>query len=894
MTIGNVKPISIEQEMRTSYIEYAMSVIVSRALPDIRDGLKPVHRRILYAMNDMGINRGSAHKKSASIVGEVLGKYHPHGDTSVYDAMVRLAQDFSMRYPLVDGQGNFGSVDNDPPAAMRYTEARLAGIASEMLLDIDKDTVDLIPNYDDSLQEPTVLPARIPNLLINGSSGIAVGMATSTPPHNLSEICDAICHLIDHPDADVEDLTMFVKGPDFPTAGIIMGKEGIINAYATGKGRVTVRARLHVHEGGGGNRRQMIITELPYQTDKSALIQRIAQLVKERKVDGISEIRDESDRKGMRMVLDLKRDAQPEKVENQLYKHTAMQGAFFFNMVVLVDGQPRIINLKEALHYFIEFRQEVITRRSRYELKQAQARAHILEGLKIALDNIEAVIKTIRASDSAEAARHELMASFSLSQEQAQAILDMQLRRLANLERQRILDEYEAIIKTINYLEDLLANPQKIRFLVREDTVEVRKKYGDKRRTEIRAEEARIFSEEDLIPHQRVVVTLSDRGYIKRVPSQAYRTQHRGGKGIIGMITREKDFVRLMQVADTHDRILFFSNRGKAYSSKCWELPADSGRTAKGTAVVNLFPVAENEHITAILKMTDVPPDGYMVMATKMGEVKKTRAANFSKVRATGLIAMDLEPKDELVMVALVSDADDVLMVSKRGQSIRFNVSELRASSRNSGGVRGLRLTKGDAVVSLDRTDEEAFILAVTCNGYGKLTKVSNYPRQHRAGSGVITLKTNSKTGEVCDARLVTQEQQLVIISAEGIVTRISVMGHDNKQEIPIYTRYTQGVRLMRPQPGDKIVAIANFDEGPPEKPEAADAAPGAAPLTDATSGPDVAADAEPGDEIDTEPDAADEPDDELESDADSDGDTEDDAEGDAESSPGPDPEPED
>lgn len=825
--IGNIKPITIEQEMRTSYIEYAMSVIVSRALPDIRDGLKPVHRRILYAMNDMGITRASTHKKSARIVGEVLGKYHPHGDSSVYDAMVRMAQDFSMRYPLVDGQGNFGSIDNDPPAAMRYTEARLAGIANELLLDIDKDTVDFIPNFDDSLQEPTVLPARIPNLLINGSSGIAVGMATSIPPHNLTEVCDAITLLIDNPEAEIEDIAKHIKGPDFPTAGIILGQEGILNAYATGKGRVTVRARLHIHEQANG-KRQMIITEVPYQTDKSALIQRIALLVKERKIDGISEIRDESDRKGMRIVLDLKRDCQPEKLENNLYKHTIMQTAIFYNMVVLVDGQPRTVSIKEALQYFIDFRQVVITRRSRHELKQAQARAHILEGLKIALDNIDAIIKTIRASESAEFARQALIEGFELSQEQAQAILDMQLRRLANLERQRILDEYEAILKTINYLEDLLANPQKILYLVKEDTLEIKKKYGDKRRTEIQADEARLFSDADLIPHQRVVVTLSNRGYIKRVPSQAYRTQHRGGKGIIGMVTREKDYVRLMQIADTHDNMLFFTNRGKVYASKCYELPADTGRTAKGTAVVNLFPVAENEYVTALLTLTEVPPDSYLVMATRLGEIKKTRASHFAKVRSSGLISMDLEEKDELVSVSLVKDDDDVLLVTSKGQSIRFNVAELRASSRTSGGVRGIRLGKGDALVSMDRTDDDAFILAVTRNGYGKLSRVGNYPHQHRAGSGVITLKTNEKTGPVCAARLVTQSEQLVIISAEGIVTRISVMGQDNKQEIPIYTRYTQGVRLMRPQPGDHVVAISNFE----------DAAPGPAP---AASPPDSA-----------------------------------------------------
>jgi len=795
-------------------MDYAMSVIVSRALPDIRDGLKPVHRRILYAMNDMGITRGSSHKKSARIVGEVLGKYHPHGDSSVYFAMVRMAQDFSMRYLLVDGQGNFGSMDNDPPAAMRYTEARLTAMAQEMLADIDKDTVDFTANFDDSLKEPTVLPTRIPNLLINGSSGIAVGMATSIPPHNLGEICDAACHLIDNPEAGLEDLMQFVKGPDFPTSGIIRGIEGIRTAYATGKGRILVRARTKISEGTGKEKPKIIVSELPYQTDKSALIQRIAQLVKDKKLDAISELRDESDRHGMRIVMELKRDAQPEKVLNNLYKHTAMQTAFFFNMLALVDGQPRVISLKEGLRYFIDFRQEVITRRSRFDLKQAQARAHILEGLKIALDNIDRIIATIRASESAETARTQLMNDFGLTELQAQAILDMQLRRLANLERQKILDEYTELLKKINYLEDLLANPRKILHLVSEDMRGLREKYGDKRRTQIFQQEIGNFSEEDLIPHQRVVVTLSDRGYIKRVPAQAFRTQHRGGKGIIGMTTRDKDVVRMLEVADTHDTVLFFTNRGKVYSIKCWELPSDTSRTAKGVAVVNLFPVAEHERVTAMLTTSKIKPDSFFVMATHRGEVKKTLAANFAQVRSSGIIAMNMEPKDEMINVVAVGDRDDVIMVTARGQSIRFNVAELRSSSRTSGGVIGIRPVRGDKVVSLSAVDDEAFLLAVTRNGHGKLTKLSNFRTQHRAGSGIIALKTTDKTGDICDAKVVTQTQQVVIISAEGIVTRISVQEKESGKGIPIYTRYARGVWLMRPQPGDKIVAIANFDIG--------------------------------------------------------------------------------
>jgi DNA gyrase subunit A len=810
--LGNVKPISIEDEMRSSYLDYAMSVIVSRALPDVRDGLKPVHRRILYAMNDMGITAASAHKKSARIVGEVLGKYHPHGDTSVYDAMVRMAQDFSMRYMMVDGQGNFGSVDGDPPAAMRYTEARLAKIAQEMLVDIEKDTVNFAPNFDDSLKEPVVLPNRIPSLLMNGSSGIAVGMATSIPPHNLGELCDAICYLIEQPEATIEDLVKFVPGPDFPTAGIILGKDGISNAYATGHGRIVVRAKATPVETTGGHH-QILITELPYQTNKSALMEKIAILVKGKRIEGISELRDESDRQGMRIVIDLKRDAQPQKVINSLYKYTSMQSAFFFNMLALVDGQPRVISLKEALQHFINFRKQIITRRSQYELKQAKSRAHILEGLKVALDNIDLIINTIRSSKSAEAARQRLMSDFSLTQLQAQAILEMQLRRLANLERQKILDEFAEVTKIIEDLKELLANPKKILELIKSDTVEIKKKYADPRRTIISEQAALEFREEDLIPHQRVAVTLSNRGFIKRVPSHLYRVQHRGGKGIIGMTTREADAVRLLLVVDTHDTLLFFTNLGKVYSLKCHELPHDSSRIAKGTAVVNLFPVTEQEKVTAILGLTSFTPGSYCLMATRRGEIKKTAASNFAIVRSNGLIAMDLEPGDELIDVAMATEQDDVIMVTQKGQSIRFPISELRTSSRTSGGVRGIRLISDDTVVSMDTAVMGAYILIVTANGYGKLTPVSDYPHQHRAGSGVTTLKLTEKTGDVAASRLVTQSQQLMLISSDGIVTCTPVKEKKAGQGIPIYSRITQGVRLMKLSPKDTVVAIANFDE---------------------------------------------------------------------------------
>jgi len=812
MVLGKVKPVNIEDEMRSSYLDYAMSVIVSRALPDVRDGLKPVHRRILYAMHDMGLNRASPHKKSARIVGEVLGKYHPHGDAPVYESMVRMAQDFTMRYVLIDGQGNFGSMDNDPPAAMRYTEARLTSLAEEMLVDIDKDTVNFTPNFDDSLQEPLVLPTRFPNLLTNGSSGIAVGMATNIPPHNLGELCDAICYLIDDPEATIDELTQFIKGPDFPTAGIILGYEGIKNAYATGHGKIVVRAKARLSEVPGVGRQQIVVTELPYQTNKAALVEQIAELVKDKKVEGISELRDESDRQGMRIVIELKRETQPQQVLNNLYKYTAMQSTFFVNMLALVDGQPRVISLKEALRYYIDFRHEVITRCSRFELKEAQTRAHILEGLKIALDHIDKVITTIRKSETADIARRNLMTSFGLSQAQAQAILDMQLRRLANLERNKILDEYAEVVKKIAYLEDLLANPKRMLLLIKEEMAEIKSKYSDPRRTKISEQEVLAFREEDLIPHQRVVVTLSNRGFIKRVPSPAYKPQHRGGKGIIGMVTREKDVVRLMMVADTHDNLLFFTNRGKVFHLRCYEIPSDSSRIAKGTALVNLLPIADDERVTAMVAVTSFSADAFLLMATSHGEIKKTALNNFASVRSSGLIAMDLAKGDELVSAALATDQDDIILVTQKGQAIRFAVSKLRASSRTSGGVRGIRLAPNDQVVSMDVAHPDAFLLIVTSGGFGKLTPVGKYPRQHRAGSGVITFKLTDKTGEVAAARVVSQSQHLMIISAEGIVTRTPVKEKDPRRGITIQGRNTQGVRLMRLGLGDKVVAITYLD----------------------------------------------------------------------------------
>jgi len=806
MTIGRTRPVTIESEMRSSYLDYAMSVIVSRALPDVRDGLKPVQRRILYAMNDMGSRYNSPFKKSARIVGEVMGKYHPHGDSPIYEAMVRLAQDFSMRYMLVDGQGNFGSVDDDPPAAMRYTEARLTEIAEQMLLDIDRDTVDFVPNFDSSLSEPSVLPTRLPNLLVNGSAGIAVGMATSIPPHNLTEISDALIYLIDNPDATVEDLGHYVKGPDFPTGGIILGLEGIKTAYATGHGRIVVQARAEITEDEKGSHRQIIVTELPYQTNKAALVERIASLASEKKIQGISEVRDESDREGMRVVIDLSRQAQPQQVLNNLYKHTAMQSAFFVNMLALVDGQPRVLSLKETLQYFIDFRCVVITRRAQFELKQARERAHILEGLRIALDHIDRVIAIIRQSDTVDRARQNLMSEFGLSQVQAQAILDMQLRRLASLERQKILDELAEVMKNIAYLEDLLADPKKILGVVKDETVALKDKFGDKRRTEISLKGEVEFREEDLIPHQTMVVTVSNRGFIKRVPAQLYTMQHRGGKGVMGMATREDDAVKLLTVADTHDGLLFFTNRGKVFRLRCWEITAATSRTAKGIAAINVFPIAEGEKIADVIVVTPAMAGRALLMLTERGEIKKTALDNFGNVRSSGLIAMDVEPKDELLSARVATDEDDILAVTLQGMSIRFPVAEVPVRSRTAGGVRGMRLAKDDRIIGMDLAVPEAFLLVVTTKGYGKLTLTGRYRRQHRAGVGTRTYKLSDKRGVVAAARLVTLNQQVMIISAEGIIIYSPV------KEIAIQGRTTQGVRLMRMEGEDDVVAVTSFE----------------------------------------------------------------------------------
>jgi DNA gyrase subunit A len=735
-------------------------------------------------MRELGITHNSSYKKSARIVGEVLGKYHPHGDSSVYDAMVRMAQDFSMRHPLVDGQGNFGSVDNDPPAAMRYTEVRLAAIAEQMLLDIDKDTVNFMPNFDDSLTEPVVLPSRLPNLLVNGSAGIAVGMATSIPPHNLGEICSAINYVIDNPEASVSELMQIVKGPDFPTGATIQGIEGIRSAYATGHGRVVVKAKAFIDEAPNG-RYQIIVNELPYQVNKAGLIERIAGLIKDKKITGISELRDESDRQGMRIVIELKREAQPQQVLNNLYKHTPMQTAFFVNLLALVEGQPRVLSLREALQHFINFRQEVITRRTRFELKGAKDRAHILEGLKIALDFIDEVIATIRAAKSAEEARGALIARFNLSQIQAQAILDMQLRRLANLERQKILDEYAEVLKLIGYLEDLLANEDKILSIVKKEINEVKTKEATGRRSEINEQEALAFSEEDLIPHQDMVVTLSERGFVKRVPAESFTLQHRGGKGIIGMVTREADTVRFLLHADTHDNLLFFTDRGRVFSVKCHEVPLDVSRISKGISIINIIPLQDGERVTAVVDVQEFAADCFLIMATRKGEIKKVDVNSFSSVRSSGLIAMDLDKDDCLVSAQLGNDANDVLVVTRGGQSIRFPVSDIRTSLRASGGVKGIKLIGDDQVVPWIWSIPKPYLLVVTGRGFGKITPLSRYPLQKRAGSGVKTFQITSKTGPVTAAKQVTENQQVMLISADGIVTRTPVREEDPRKGLP-------------------------------------------------------------------------------------------------------------
>ena len=809
MTIGNVISVDINDEMRSAYLDYAMSVIVARALPDARDGLKPVQRRILYAMHDMGLRANTAYKKSARIVGEVLGKYHPHGDQAVYEAMARMAQDFSMRYPLVDGQGNFGSIDGDSPAAMRYTEARLSRIAEEMLVDIDKDTVDFIDNFDGSLQEPVVLPARMPNLLVNGASGIAVGMATNIPPHNLGEIVAAMTYLIDHYDAlddvGVDDLLQFVKGPDFPTGGIIVGTEGIRQAYTNGRGRIVVRARADIEEMKGG-RHRIVITQIPYQVNKSALIARIAQLVREGHIEAISDLRDESDRRGMSIVIELKRNAQPHKVLNQLYKHTPLQSTFSVQLLALVNGEPRLLSLKRAMQVYIEHRREVIRRRSEYELAKARKRAHILEGLLLALAHLDDIIATIRASDDADQARERLMRRFRLSEAQAQAILDMPLRRLAALERQKIEDEHRQIKERIAYLEDLLAHPKKILQVVKEDLQEVAEKYGDERRTLIAHDARADIREEDLVADVPVLITITQRGYIKRMPTSAFRAQGRGGRGVAGHTTKEDDEVVLLIPARTLHTVLFFSDRGKVYAAKAYQIP-EARRTGKGVAIINLLHMEPGERVTAAVAVPDFEQAEYCFMATRQGVVKRVALQEFAAVRPSGLIAISLREGDALEWVRLTHGDDDILLVTAQGQALRFREDEVRPMGRQAAGVTGIRLKPGDRVVSMDVVEPGGFLAVVTEKGYGKRTPLSEYTRKHRATQGIRTLAAGAieKVGPIVAARVVQEKDHLTLISSGGIVLRTRIA------EISVMGRAARGVRLMRLQAEDSVASVARL-----------------------------------------------------------------------------------
>ena len=809
MEIGSVQQVDIDEQMRSAYLDYAMSVIVSRALPDARDGLKPVHRRILYAMYDMGVRANSSYKKSARIVGEVLGKYHPHGDSAVYDAMARLAQDFSMRYLLVDGQGNFGSIDGDAPAAMRYTEARLTRMAEEMLANIDEQTVDFMDNFDGSLQEPVVLPARLPNLLLNGSAGIAVGMATNVPPHNLRELVNVLTYVIDHfdkiDDIPMEDLVKYLPGPDFPTGGVIVGNEGILQAYSTGRGRIVLRGQAHIEEM-SSSRYRIVITEIPYQLNKTTLIERIADLARSGKLDDISDLRDESDRRGMSIIIELRRGAQPRKVLNQLYKYTPLQSTFGVQMLALVEDEPRLLSLKRSLQVFVEHRQEVITRRSEYELEKARERSHILEGLLIALANLDDIIHTIRNSPDADVARLRLVERFNLSERQAQAILDMQLRRLAALERQKIEDEQRQTKERITYLEDLLASPQKILNVIKEDLIEIGEKYGDERRTHIAYEASEDFREEDLVQDEAALISITERGYIKRVPAKVFRAQARGGRGVTGHATKDEDEVVMLIPARTLHTVLFFTNKGKVYSEKTYQIP-DADRAGKGIPIVNVLSLGLNETVTAAVAVPDFAKAEYCTMATRKGRIKRVELSEFSSVRPSGLIAMNLDSDDELGWVRLTHGNDDIILVTEQGQALRFSEQDVRSMGRAASGVNGIRLRKGDYVTSMEVVESGGELLVVTSKGYGKRTPLDEYPTKGRATGGVLTIdkKAFSKIGTISSARVVQNADDLTIMSTGGVVLRTKV------KNITQSGRSTRGVKLMNLQNGDSVASLARI-----------------------------------------------------------------------------------
>ena len=797
---GKIIQRDIETEMRTSYIDYAMSVIVSRALPDVRDGLKPVHRRILYAMYEDGITSDKPYRKCANTVGSVLGRYHPHGDSSVYDAMVRMAQDFSMRYPLIDGHGNFGSIDGDGAAAMRYTEARMAKISELMLTDIEKNTVDFMPNYDERLQEPTVLPSKIPALLINGSSGIAVGMATNVPPHNLTEIINAIVKIIDEDDVSDEELMKIVKGPDFPTGGVILGYEGIKQAYTTGRGKITVRAEAEIEEM-SGNKQRIVVTSLPYQVNKAKLVENIAALAREKRIEGISDLRDESDRiDKVRIVIELKRDANAQVVLNQLYKFTQMQDTFGIIMLALVDGEPKVLTLRQCLDHYIDHRKEVILRRTQFDLDKALARAHILEGLKIALDNIDEVINIIRSSY--DDAKERLMERFGLTDIQAQAILDMRLKTLSGLQREKIEEEYNELMKLIAHLRDILNSEKLVFDIIKEELLEIKQKYGDERKTKIVAAEGE-FNVEDLIKDEQTVVALTHFGYIKRMPIDTYKSQRRGGKGITGISTREEDFVKQIFTASTHDTILFFSNKGKLYKLRGYEIP-EAGRTAKGTAIVNLLRLDNGEKISAVIPLSNFAEGKYLLMATKNGLIKKTSLNEYDSNKKTGLLAITLKEDDELIEVRLTDGEDNVVLVTSKGMCITFDEKDVRPVGRIAQGVLGIRLDNDDAVIGMESVigGNNATLLAITENGFGKRTELEEYRVQNRGGKGVITYKITPKTGNIVGIRIANGDEDVMMITDKGTIIRLNV------SEISVLGRSTQGVTLMRTNDGGKVVSI--------------------------------------------------------------------------------------
>lgn len=802
---GLVTPVNIEQEMRQSYMDYAMSVIIGRALPDVRDGLKPVHRRVLYAMSDLGNDWNRAYKKSARIVGDVIGKYHPHGDTAVYDTIVRMAQDFSLRYPLIDGQGNFGSIDGDPPAAMRYTEIRMTRIASEMLADIDQDTVNFLENYDGTLSEPVVLPAKIPNLLINGSSGIAVGMSTNVPPHNLGEVVAGLLALLENHALTNTDLMRYIPGPDFPTAGFIYGTSGIRDAYETGRGIIQMRARTLVETNEKSGKNSIIVTEIPFQVNKARLIERIAELVNEKRIDGISDLRDESDREGMRIVIELKRDAMPTIIINQLYRMTPMQDSFGVIMLAIVDGRPQILTLKDTLLYFLAHRREVVRRRTAFELKKSQDRLHILEGLKIALENLDAMIQLIRNGQNPASVRQGLMTVFSLSEPQAQAILEMRLQRLTQLEQGKILDEYNETVALIQRLQSVLASAEEIDALIVNELKDIRNRFADDRRTEIITDTTNI-SDEDLIAEVDMVVTISHEGYVKRNSPTLYRSQRRGGKGVMGAATREEDFVEHLFICSTHSFFLCFTTIGRVYWIKVHEIPL-GGRTAKGKAIVNLLPLRENEKISAFLPVREFQEGKYIVFATRKGLVKKTELMFYSNPRRDGIIALALEDDDEVIGVRLTDGTQQVVLSTKNGQAIRFAEEEVRSTGRGTYGVKGITLEEGDAVVSIETIDTRATLLTVSANGYGKRSEIEEYRQQSRGGKGIITMRTTEKSGEVISVRQVTDDDHVMLVTDTGRIIRLRMA------ELRVIGRNTQGVRLVTTRPEERVVSLALLAE---------------------------------------------------------------------------------